>query len=158
MGTKKKLVILYVRVGLTFALHVLFGVLLLVKVSENVSEADKYPWAGVFMPIFCFDILLIVYYFIYLFGYIRKKVYSIPRGNSAFCYPGHNPSVFPVVFYGLALPLKIAAEIVLVLHLHEEVQIPFYAVGFLLSMFFSVLTVGIAVDGLRPTIRCICGD
>ena len=157
MGTKKKLVIVYLRVGLSFAFHVMFGILLLVKVSETVSEEDKYPWAGVFMPMFCFDVLLAIYYFIYLFGYIRNKMYSIPRGNSAFCYPGHTPSVFPVVFYGLAIPLKIAAEIVLVLHLHE-VLIPFYAVGILLCLFFSVLTVGIAVDCLRPTVKCVCGD
>ena len=148
MGVKKKLVIVYFRVGLSFLLHVIFAIFLLVKVSSNDSG---FPWGAVFSPIFCFDGVLTIYYIIYLASYIRERICRVPVGTSPLCFPGQFASIVPVIFYGIGIPLKLAAEIVLVLHLTQGSVVPFYAAGILLCLFFSVLTVGLAIDSLRPT-------
>lgn len=150
MGTKTKLVLVYFRVGMTFALHALFSVLVLIKVIQD----NSFPWAAIFSPIFCFNVFLLVYYFIYLCGYIRDKVYSSSRSNNTPCFPGQRASILPLILYGLAVPLKLAAEVVLVLHLQEDIQVPFYVVGLLLCLVFSVVTVGTGIYSLKPTFRC----
>ena len=147
MGTKSKLVVVYFRVGMTFALHTLFAVLVLIKVTEK----NEWSWAAIFSPVFCFDAVFLVYYLIYLCGYVRDKLYADSRPSNAPCFPGQRASALPLVFYGVGMPLKLATEVVLVLHLLDGFQIPFYVVGILLCLLFALLTVSMGFYSLKPT-------
>ena len=147
MGTKSKLVVVYFRVGTTFLLHTLFAVLVLIKVTQE----NEWSWAAIFSPVFCFDASLLMYYIIYLCGYTRDKMYGDSRSSNTPCFPGQRASALPLIFYGVGLPLKLAAEIVLVLHLLGGFQVPFYAVGIVLCLLFTLMTVSMGMYSLKPS-------
>lgn len=155
MGKKSKLVLLYIRVGLSLACYSIFLILVLIKVIQN----NDWPWAVVFIPVICFNAIAMFYYAIYLAGYIRDKLttnYSSTRTDNTPCFPHQRSSIVPLIFYGLGVPLKLVIEVLVIIHLQGDTAIPFYAIGILLIIFFSILSVAMGYYSLEPTAIWFC--
>lgn len=125
-----KFVLQYLRVFLILALHAIFVLLTLTRVSGD----ESWNWAFVFIPLFIFDVLSVIYWTLYLVSYI------ITRRDDEFSwtervFPGQSPSLLTLIAYGVGIPLKIVAEILLVLHLQE----PSIVRAFIPAIFFTLL-------------------
>ena len=153
---------MYTRLSLIYGLHTLFGVLLLSKV---VAET-RWNWFLVFIPLFIFDIISVVYWFIYLITYIWMRVndeLDDDIGNRAgggvcimfydedykpICFPHQSLSLVVTILYFLGIPTKVAAQILLCLALGNTV--PFYVPGVLFCLLFLGAGIGTFYTSLKP--------
>lgn len=122
-------VLQYFRVVLILGIHALFVLLTLARANRD----DSWNWSFVFIPLFIFDAFSIVYWILYLLSFIVTR-----RGHefvwTKTVFPGQSLSLLTLIAYGVGIPLKIAAEISLVMHLQEPsgVRVIIPAVFFML--------------------------
>lgn len=125
-----KFVLQYLRVFLIIVLHAIFVLLTLTRVSGD----ESWNWAFVFIPLFIFDAVSMVYWTLYLMAYIVMR-----RGDEFIwtkrVFPGQSLSLLTLIAYGVGIPLKVVAEILLVLHLQEPSSVR----AFIPAIFFTLL-------------------
>lgn len=165
MSVYSKGALVYIRLSLIYGLHTLFGALLLGRVVGETS----WNWFLVFIPLFIFDFIAAIYWLIYLVTYIWMRVndeLDDDIGNRAggglciifydehykpICFPQQSMSLLVVIFYFLAIPAKLAAQILLCFALSGSVQ--FYIPGILFCLLFLGSGIGMFVTSLKPVLR-----
>lgn len=165
MGVFSKGILVYIRLSLIYGLHTLFGTLLL---SRVVAET-RWNWFLVFIPLFIFDFISVIYWIIYLVTYIWMRVndeLDDDIGNRAgggvcimfydedykpICFPQQSMSLLVIILYFLAIPTKVAAQILLCLALGNTIS--FYIPGVLFCLLFLGAGIGMLCMSLKPTLR-----
>lgn len=151
MGNFRKAVFIYFRAIANLVLHTCFVCLVLSKVSDSLT----WTWPAVFFPVFTHDGLTIIYYFIYAGGCVWAWAMDEGEESTTPCFPGQKPKVLTLLFSGLGIVLKLAAEIVLVVYLSGS-GVPFYVCGILLCLFFILLTSAMFYYSVKPTVLQAC--
>ena len=126
-------VLQYIRVSSLLGLHALFAILVLARVTGG----RDWGWHLAFIPLFVFDALSICYWVAYLASYIRKwsESWDDDDFNSVF-FPRQTLTPLVLIFYGVGIPVKIAAEILFVLHLRDPAGIRVFIPSVLLMLLF----------------------
>ena len=145
-------VLLYVRLSLIVGLH---GVFVLLALLRALSGGFSPSWYAVFSPLFLFDALSTVYWFLYLFSYlaVRRDEDSLWSGRNSAIFPGQRISLLYLVAFGVGLPLKFAAEVLLALHLEKDVGVAFFVPGILLAVLFLETALVAGYEAVSPMLR-----
>lgn len=146
----------YVRLVWIYFLHAAFLSLLLARVL-----ADKdWGWFYVFAPMFVWDCLALIYWVLYLISYVAKRVNDFDDEDVddewiTFCFPKQSISLITLLSYAGCLPLKVAGEILLCLHLSDSDSVPFYIPGIVLCLLFTVVGSVLMFYALKPPFRLL---
>ena len=131
-----KQVLLYCRVSAIFVLNALFVLLTLVRTTGD----ESWRWSLVFIPLFIFDALSVVYWVLYLISYIAVKTsedgVTVWSGTNSVIFPGQSFSLLHLLAYGAGIPMKISAEILLVLHLQDPASVRVFVPAILFMLLF----------------------
>lgn len=148
-------VLQYVRISIILGLHALFVFLALVRATGD----GDWGWYIAFIPLFIFDILSVVYWVIYLINYIKKWLenWDDDEYQSVF-FPRQSLSLLVLIFYGVGIPLKIAAEILLLLHLREPGTIRVFIPCILFMLLFLEVGSVAVFYTLKPVVRQLRED
>ena len=152
-------VLLYLRLGWIYLLHVIFSGLLLAKLLEDTS----WNWFLVFIPIFVFDALCAVYWINYLCTYIGLRLddelygsitdtLCIPNYDEDYhrvCFPRQSISALVLLLYIVGILLKLVSEVLLCLALNGTIS--FIAPGSVYSMLFFGAGLSLLYFSLKPT-------
>lgn len=154
-------VLLYLRLGWIYLLHVIFSGLVLAKLLENTS----WNWFIVFVPVFVFDALCGVYWISYLCTYIGLRLNDeldssttctntlcIPNYDEDYhseCFPRQSISVLVLLLYLVGILLKLVSEVLLCLALNGTIS--FIAPGSAYSVLFFGVGLSFLYFSLKPT-------
>ena len=152
-------VLLYLRLGWIYLLHVIFSGLLLAKLLEDTS----WNWFLVFVPVFVFDALCGVYWIGYLCTYIGLRLSNelddsitdtlcIPNYDEDYrpvCFPRQSISVLVLLLYVVGFLLKLVSEVLLCLALNGTIA--FIAPGSVYSVLFFGAGLSLLYFSLKPT-------
>ena len=152
-------VLLYIRLGWIYLLHVAFSGLLLAKLVEETS----WNWFVVFVPVFVFDVLCGVYWVTYLVTYARLKndgdldddivdTLCIPSFSESYnptCFPRQSMSALVLLLYLIGILLKLVSEVLLCLALNGTIS--FIAPGSVYSVLFLGVGLSLLYFSLKPT-------
>lgn len=148
MAICRRILLTYVRLCTSLLLHFVF----ISIVITRVVQSSDWPWAAVFSPLFLFDFICVIYLFIYAGGLIRDKIEGDPNEHNTSCFPHQVASPVPLTFYIVGLLIKVIAEVLLVVHLSNG-SIPFYVSSIFIMLFLLVLSCGMFVYSIKPTVE-----
>lgn len=151
--------LLYIRLGWIYLLHVIFSGLLLAKLLEDTG----WNWFLIFVPVFVFDALCGVYWIFYLVTYIQLRLdyelddsttdtFCIPNYDEDYntkCFPRQSVSVMVLMLYIVGILLKLASEVLLCLALNGTIS--FIAPGSAYSVLFFGAGLSLLYFSLKPT-------
>lgn len=152
-------VLLYLRLGWIYLLHVIFSGLVLAKLLEDTS----WNWFIVFVPVFVFDALCGVYWISYLCTYIKLRlddeldnsatnILCTPNYDEDYhshCFPRQSISVLVLLLYLVGILLKLVSEVLLCLALNGTIS--FIAPGSTYSVLFFGVGLSFLYFSLKPT-------
>lgn len=145
-------VLQYVRVSFLLGLHALFVLLTLARATGD----DAWDWYFAFIPLFVFDALSIVYWIHYLISYIAVKRGSNVRwiGRNSVLPPGGlSFSLRHLMAYGVGIPLKVVAEVLLMLHLQHPENIRVFVPAVLFMLLFLEVGVVAVCTAVAPMVK-----
>lgn len=149
MGSCKKAVLVYSRLILYMSLNIIFVCMLLVKLIQS----SVWSWGIVFSPLFLFDLILIVYVILYVYGLIKDRLIQ-STGGYMVCFPHQRANPVPPILYATGTLSKILAEILLVLYLDRGTP-PFYVSSiFIMGTLISAI-VGLLIYSIKPIVKQI---
>ena len=146
-------VLQYLRATTILGLHALFVFLALARATGD----DEWSWYIAFIPLFIFDLLSIGYWVFYLVSYIARKLDSdtLWTERNSVLFPGQSLTLLVLVAYGVGIPLKIAAEVLLLLHLQEPDSIRVFVPAILFMLLFLEVGIVAVSEMLSPMLRLV---
>ena len=149
---------MYLRASAILGLHALFALLTVSRVLS--PEERSWNWALVFTPLFVFDALAVVGWFLYLISYVVTKFSydSAWSGRKSVLFPAQAMSLVYLIAFGIAIPLKTTAEILLVLRLQGVSSVSLVAPAALLILLFLEVACVALLKALSPVLKMWVSD
>ena len=157
--------LLYLRVTVILGLHALFVFLAL---GRALSDNGGLNWYVVFSPLFLFDLLSVVAWVFYLVSYVavKRDEDSVLSGRDSVLFPGQKFSLLVLVAFGVGIPVKLTAEILLLLRLEAVSSIRVFVPAVLIMVLFLEAGLLAVFQALKPMLsmlgttsscKCSCG-
>ena len=151
---------MYLRVSAILGLHTIFILLALTRILSPESGAGGWNWAFVFIPLFIFDALSVILWVIYLVSYIAVKTSydSSWSSRNSIIFPSQKISISHLITFGIGVPLKTTAEILLVLHLQDEPSVSLLPPVVLFVLLFLDVAAVAACEAMSPVVKLLISE